>query len=628
MPAPAATPRDLPAVAQTVEAPVRVPLSRVREEVQRLLGLIGVDRLDMAVTYRHLLDSGYLDLSSLDTARGGRPPGTLVPPNPPEEIDLTPPPDPTGLAVSAGFSAVIIEWDPPVYTQGHGHAQTNIYAVKRPIPDPNPPPVFGDAALVSSVFGLTTITSMPSELNTRWHVWIKWKSVDGVESVNPDGGINGEQADTAQDVTQLLDALTAAALKPSSPYSRTVFRSDLFAIAPEVDFYQEATPTGTVSGQLWFKPSTGVTRTWNNTGGTWDAFSVPVLFAANTTPIVEDGVTIPPGVYMDAANIRNLSALVARLGVAVIDDAKIASLSAAKITAGALAVGQYIRSTGFSAGVSGFSIEGNGNVELNNLVARGTIYASAGTIGGATMGSNYVRSPGWVAGSIGWQLKSDDTADFGSGATFGGQVRVGTAAVSGTTMTGSGAVFNPSGTWAAGNATRNISFNGTTVTMNGDLVATGNIVANAATVILRNIKATDSQSFDLGALGITSKQINSTINYTNDTGRPVEVEVSWSGAHVLTADASPAGTMSANGMYIEYTINGSPAGYSDPAGFDVPSLSSGASASWRMASNHVITLAAGDVLAIYTRINLAGTNFMTGTLDSSNATLRLAVVKV
>jgi archaellum component FlaF (FlaF/FlaG flagellin family) len=49
-------------------------------------------------------------------------------------------------------------------------------------------------------------------------------------------------------------------------------------------------------------------------------------------------------------------------------------------------------------------------------------------------------------------------------------------------MTGSGGVINNNGTFALGNSSNNISFNGSIMTLNGDVVATGNLVANAATV--------------------------------------------------------------------------------------------------------------------------------------------------
>ena len=59
-------------------------------------------------------------------------------------------------------------------------------------------------------------------------------------------------------------------------------------------------------------------------------------FVVQTTDQTINGVVHPKGVYMASAYIKDLQALVARLGTAWIDDAKIANLSAAKITAGTL----------------------------------------------------------------------------------------------------------------------------------------------------------------------------------------------------------------------------------------------------------------------------------------------------
>jgi len=62
-------------------------------------------------------------------------------------------------------------------------------------------------------------------------------------------------------------------------------------------------------------------------------------------------------------------------------------------------------------------------------------------------------------------------------------LRVGsTPVVSGTTMTGSGAVINAAGTFALGNATTNITFNNTQMSLNGNVVATGNLNLNAVTL--------------------------------------------------------------------------------------------------------------------------------------------------
>jgi hypothetical protein len=49
-------------------------------------------------------------------------------------------------------------------------------------------------------------------------------------------------------------------------------------------------------------------------------------------------------------------------------------------------------------------------------------------------------------------------------------------------MTGTGAKINTDGTFALGNATTNISYNGSQMTLNGNVVATNNINANAVTL--------------------------------------------------------------------------------------------------------------------------------------------------
>lgn len=673
--------RDLPRVSDVIEPNTRAPLVRVIEEVQKLLGFRG-DPEDKAITVGAAMRLGWIDSPPVSAGTGGGGGGTgggggsTTP-------DLTPPPTATGLLVDGGFSSVIVRWDAATYTTGHGPGQTNIYAVKRDLAALGTLPVFGDASIVATVYGAGNIAALPSELNTRWYVWIKFKSADGVEAAAPTGGTNGVQADTGQDVTQLLDVLTgsitasqlAAALggridlidgpdtlagsvaqrilaeaaargtaitaeattrasadsalassittltasvgtnaaaitaeASARASADSAISSTLSALAATVttnDGNQtaavaaEASARATADGAL-ASSITSLTTTVSNNQATLSAaitaeattratqdtalsssistlsasvagnsaaiaaestarasldgsvsalytvraeisaagrtmvggfglsatsttsagpridfgvradrfwISAPstatgvadiVPFSVLTTPVTEDGVAIPAGVYMDAAYIRNLSALVARLGVAVIDDAKIASLSAAKLTAGALAVGQYVRSTGYVAGTAGYNFDGSGNFEINNLVARGTIYASAGTIGGITLGAGYLRSPGYVPGTTGFQLKSDDTADFGSGATFAGTlvaaggsflgtVQVGaTPALSGTTMTGNGFLANASGTGVWGTAATNITHDGTRLYINGDVVTAANISGQLpATVIDR-----------------------------------------------------------------------------------------------------------------------------------------------
>ncbi len=65
--------------------------------------------------------------------------------------------------------------------------------------------------------------------------------------------------------------------------------------------------------------------------------------------------------------------------------------------------------------------------------------------------------------------------------TVSGTFQANTAAISGTTMTGSGGVLYSTGNFAFGDATTNISYNGSQMTLNGNVVATANINQNAVT---------------------------------------------------------------------------------------------------------------------------------------------------
>lgn len=63
----------------------------------------------------------------------------------------------------------------------------------------------------------------------------------------------------------------------------------------------------------------------------------------------------------------------ANIDTAAITNANVNDLSADKITSGSIAVDEYIQSTGFSAGTTGFKIEGGGDAEFGNITARGQL---------------------------------------------------------------------------------------------------------------------------------------------------------------------------------------------------------------------------------------------------------------
>lgn len=366
--------KDIPSLERNA-ANLGAVIEAIRETLQTYRGYRG-DPLDQALTRRDinsgqfaaLLGSaaaiGVGNLGGLGAILGG---GTDI------EPDLTAPPTPTGLAVSAGISHIYIGTDTPAYTAGHGPRTTVVYGAKWPASDPTAP-TFAEAVKLFEYEG--TIGAYPSDPATRWAIWAKWKSNDGVESVDPAGGTNGVQATTGQDVRLLIDTLSAAATNPGSPYSKVIFRSDQFVIAPQANYSQESAPGGASVGQLWLQPSTGVMKTWN--GSSWQPFTVPLPFIVQTQPTVINGVPIPAGVYMDSAFIYDLTASIARLGNAWIDNAKIADLAVNKLTGGTMQVGAYIQSTNYTSGAggTGWRINSDGTAELQAAYIRGTITAS------------------------------------------------------------------------------------------------------------------------------------------------------------------------------------------------------------------------------------------------------------
>ncbi|WP_050874307.1 beta strand repeat-containing protein [Comamonas testosteroni] len=157
---------------------------RVTEELRVLMGRGGNGR---ALTAKDLIDSGI----AKPGAGGGLVPG--VPGGGDTEPDLTPPPMPTGFAVSAGLSTVFVEHDAPAYTQGHGHDRTVVYGV---LQTGSTAPTFDQAVVLFQFQG--TIGAYPAALGTRYRLWIKWQSQDGVQSVSPAGGTNGLDVQTGK----------------------------------------------------------------------------------------------------------------------------------------------------------------------------------------------------------------------------------------------------------------------------------------------------------------------------------------------------------------------------------------------------------------------------------------------
>jgi hypothetical protein len=182
-----------------------------------------------------------------------------------------------------------------------------------------------------------------------------------------------------------------------------------------------STSSNLYEGYVWRDTSVTPAVTRYRSGSTWASSPSNLPFVIQATPTTLNGTLVPPGVYMDAAYIRNGTITNAKIGNAAIDDAKIANLSASKIIAGSIAVGEHIQSAGYIPGSEGWRIGGNGVAEFSNAVVRGTVFASAGEIGGNSLGSTFIQSSNYSAGSAGWRLQSDGALEANTG-TFRGSI--------------------------------------------------------------------------------------------------------------------------------------------------------------------------------------------------------------
>lgn len=367
--------------------------SRVRETLQGYLGTNG-NVLDRGVTVRDLTDAGIVRVNPTYLSGGAGSPiigagpavgtgggttTTIVVPGggstpPPYVPDLTKPPAPTGFFVGAGLTNLQGGITAPAYTAGHGHDRSIIYGTT--YSGSGPLPTFNDTAELTRFTG--SIFAYPSTTATTWHLWVTHLSKDGVES-DPTGGLNGLSVSTGQDIPLILAALSGQIGYTELSEDFTTAFDTVATVAGEAqgtanDAQNAATwlgnrytvrTTASVDGKT-LVGGFGLAGTSSATQGTSIDFgvsadrfwigapqeagvtAVPSVkpFIVQTTDTAINGVTVPKGVYMDAAFIVNLEAAVARLGTAWIGtamignaqvvDAHVASLNAEKITAGLL----------------------------------------------------------------------------------------------------------------------------------------------------------------------------------------------------------------------------------------------------------------------------------------------------
>lgn len=356
-------------------------LSALKEAVEVRNGQRG-DPMEQGVTLRMLATMGNVTVRL--PGQGGVPSGAGPILDWGDPNDMTPPPAVTNLQAVGALATIILSWTLPVYSN---HAYCEVWRA-----DEND---IGQAQQVGMTPGEVYADAVGS--NRTCYYWVRAVSQRDVKGAyNAVAGVRGQ---TGQDPGYLLDVLageigtsqlatalnnrinlidgpdtlagsvaarikaeTTARTTADSALSRSISTLQATVGDHTAAIQTEATARAEADGKLFAQYTVkvdvngrvagfGLASTANN-GVPTSEFAVvadrfyiaapgqvgkgKMPFVYQATPTTINGIAVPAGVYMDAAFIKVGTITQAMIGLAAIDDARIANLSAAKITAGTL----------------------------------------------------------------------------------------------------------------------------------------------------------------------------------------------------------------------------------------------------------------------------------------------------
>lgn len=340
----------------------------VKQNLEVLRGIRGHDS-DAAVTWRDLLSQGFWTTLGIGATRSFATNGSTVVQTVVEVVDL--PTAPTNVLATSGYDMIYLTWDVPGF-RGFFKAQVYFAATDN----------VGAAVLLDETDAMQYVHLTSS--TTGFYYWVRFVNKNG--DIGSFQGVAGVFGKAAVDVTYLNNLLNASFAS----------NSQVFKI---------------------YAPGFAV----GSAGSTSYPFKVVSAPYTNS-----DGVVVPAGTYMDSAFIESGTIQTAAIRNAAITNAKIADLNVSKLTAGNISAGQYVRSSIYTAGSTGWSINADGSAEFRNIVARGDIQATS--LNAATGTFTGTVSAGTVTGST-------ITGGTISGTTVTGSTVTGST-VSGNTITG------------------------------------------------------------------------------------------------------------------------------------------------------------------------------------------------
>lgn len=254
------------------------------------------------------------------------------------------------------------------------------------------------------------ISTVQSRLDTGDFASVKTQASTSASAVS---GLQAKYTVTTDVAGHVSGYGLASSANNGTAISRFGVRASEFFVAPPSVSSATAPTTGLYKGYVWYDTTAQVTKYYNPDlpGWTTTPFSLP--FVVKTSAETINGVTAPAGVYIDAAYIRNGTITNAMIGTAAIDNAKIASLDAAKITTGTIDAAR-INADEVAARIATIDAA---------IITTGTI--SAARIGDATITSakiaDSLRSTGFVGNKFG-EFPTWEAEDSGLVSTVSGQL--------------------------------------------------------------------------------------------------------------------------------------------------------------------------------------------------------------
>lgn len=372
-------------------------LNAIKEWIEVRQGARG-NGLDRVVTFRDLLNSGIATPGAISGLGG-----VEIPPIPLEVGggDSSPvPPTPTNLQAAGAVKYIILTWD-----FARGYTRLAYFEVWRSQTD-----ALGDAVLIAQVYEPLYADEVGG--NAKFYYWVRAVSDAGHSNFN---AVAGTYAETALDVEEVLDAINST-LEDSKLLDQLTIKTD--GDGRVTGYGPATTPSDDNEHASSFVI---LADRFLVTGPAEDGVIPSSPFFVQNTPATVNGVYVPKGVYIADAYIMNGVITNAKIGNLAVDDAKIANVSVSKLTAGKLGIGAYIESTNYQSGATGFHINANGNAEFSNATVRGTIYATAGTIGGVRIENYGLHTTNYNGTTAGWSINAAGDVHFTNG-TFRGNI--------------------------------------------------------------------------------------------------------------------------------------------------------------------------------------------------------------